>query len=302
MRPLVGMLCATALGAAAIDYQTARFNRRLEAARTAEPIVIDGRLEESAWSQASLATSFIQNEPRTDEPASETTEVRVLYDHENLYFGIYAHDSTPSRVITSDLKKDFSRDSGDSFQIILDTFHDGRNGYQFAINPAGAKWDAQVTNEGRQVNQDWDAVWVVQTRMVEDGWTAEIAIPFKTLKFRDSNVQNWGINFQRTVRRKNEDSFWSPLPRIYDLGRVSLAGTLEGMEGVRPGSNTRIKPYVAGTFGEYSNGHSNWTGDAGLDVKYALTPGLTWDFTYNTDFSQVEADNQQINLTRFSLL
>jgi len=301
MRLLVALLSATTL-CAAIDYQTARSERRLQAIKTIEPIVLDGRLEEPAWSQAVVATSFIQNEPRTDEPASETTEVRVLYDQENLYIGVHAHDSEPSRVIVSDLKKDFNRNSGDSFQIILDTFHDERNGYQFAINPAGAKWDAQVTNEGRQVNEDWDAVWSVETRAQEDGWTAEIAIPFKTLKFRDADVQRWGINFQRTVRRKNEDSFWSPLPRIYDVNRVSLAGTLEGMEGVRPGSNVRIKPYIAGTFGEFADGHRNWTGDAGIDLKYAVTSGLTWDFTYNTDFSQVEADNQQINLTRFSLL
>jgi len=302
MRFLVALLCATALCAATIDYETARFERRLQAIKTTEPIVLDGRLEELAWDQAAVASSFIQNEPRTDEPASETTQVRILYDQENLYIGVYAHDSEPARVIVSDLKKDFNRTSGDSFQIVLDTFHDERNGYQFAINPGGAKWDAQVTNEGRQVNEDWDAVWSVETRMVEDGWTAEIAIPFKTLKFRDTERQSWGINFQRTVRRKNEDSFWSPLPRIYDVNRVSLAGTLEDMEGVRPGSNVRIKPYIAGAFGKFTDGHRNWTGDAGIDLKYAITSGLTWDFTYNTDFSQVEADNQQINLTRFSTL
>lgn len=295
-------LFVTTLCATNIDYQNARFERRLRATRTRDKIVIDGRLDEPAWKDAAVSDGFVQNEPRTDEPASEATEVRVLYNQENLYFGIYAHDSDPSRAIVSDLRKDFNRGSGDSFQIILDTFHDERNGYQFAINPAGAKWDAQVTNEGRQINENWDAVWTVQTQMVEDGWTAEIAIPFRTLKFRDTTTQIWGINFQRSVRRKNEDSFWSPLPRIYDITRISLAGTLEDMEGIQPGSNVRVKPYIVGTLGEFADDHRTWTGDTGIDLKYAITPGLSWDFTYNTDFSQVEADNQQINLTRFSLL
>ena len=284
-----------------INYEAARLERRLKAVRTAERVTVDGRLDEPAWSQAPVAAGFIQNDPRPDEPASEKTEVRVLYDNENLYIGVYAYDSEPNRLIISDLSKDFNKDSGDSLDIVLDTFRDERNGYVFATNPAGAKWDAQMANEGRETNDNWDGVWHVQSRIVADGWIAEIAIPFRTLKFREQDVQTWGINFQRKIRRKNEDSYWSPLPRIYSVERVSLAGTLEDLEGVKPGANVRVKPYVVGTFGQFSDGDKDYTGDIGIDAKYGLTTGLTWDFTYNTDFSQVEADEQQINLTRFSL-
>jgi len=284
-----------------INYESARLERRLKAVRTAERVTVDGRLDEPAWSQAPVATGFIQNDPRPDEPASEKTEVRVLYDNENLYIGVYAYDSETGRLIISDLSKDFNKDSGDSLDIVLDTFRDERNGYVFATNPAGAKWDAQMANEGRETNDNWDGVWHVQSRIVADGWIAEIAIPFRTLKFREQDVQTWGINFQRKIRRKNEDSYWSPLPRIYSVERVSLAGTLEDLEGVKPGANVRVKPYVVGSFGQFSDGDKDYTGDIGIDAKYGLTTGLTWDFTYNTDFSQVEADEQQINLTRFSL-
>jgi len=304
-----------------INYESARLERRLKPTKTSEKITIDGRLEEPAWVQTPVAANFIQNDPKEDEAASEKTEVRVLYDHESLYFGIYAYDSEPKRVIISDLRKDFSRDTGDTVEVVLDTFHDQRNGYMFAVNAAGAKWDAQMTNEGRETNANWDAVWTVKTQAVENGWVAEIAIPFRTLKFREADVQTWGVNFRRNLRRRNEDSYWSPLPRIYNVERVSLAGTLEDLEEIKPGSNIRIKPYFvtslaqplggkdipSGTkknipFCRWLSGASCLNGDFGIDVKYGLTSGLTWDFTYNTDFSQVEADEQQINLTRFSLL
>ncbi len=285
-----------------IDYATARFERRLHPIKISEEVMIDGRIVEPAWMQAPVAGNFIQNEPDEGAPASESTEIRVLYDEDNIYFAVHASDSQIRNVIVTELRKDFNRDNGDSVAIALDTFHDERNAYQFAINPAGAKWDAQTANEGRETNANWDGVWYVQTRIVDDGWTAEIAIPFKTLKFPRSPVQTWGVNFQRNLRRRNEDSFWSPLPRIYGIQRVSLAGTLEGLEGIEPGSNIKIKPYVVSNFLQNgSTGKRNYTGDAGFDVKYGVTSGLTWDFTYNTDFSQVEADEQQINLTRFNL-
>ena len=293
-------LFATALHGE-IDYESARRERRLQAVKISEKVTVDGSLDEPVWNNAPLADQFIQNEPLEDQPASEKTQIRVLYDKDYLYFGIYAYDSEPGRLIISELNKDFNLSSGDLVGIILDTFRDERNGYQFAINPAGAKWDAQTANEGREINENWDAVWSVKTRMAEDGWTAEIAIPFKTLKFSNSEVQTWGINFHRLIRRKNEDSFWSPMPRIYSLSRISLAGTLEGLEGVKPGANIRVKPYVAGRFGQFAGGRRDTEADFGVDVKYGLTSGLTWDFTYNTDFSQVEADDEQINLTRFSL-
>jgi hypothetical protein len=234
-------------------------------------------------------------------PASEDTEVRVLYDGDDLYIGIFARDREPTRIITTELTKDFNRTSGDSFEVILDTFHDRRNGYMFATNAKGAKWDAQMVNEGREINENWDTVWQVKTRVAETGWYAEIAIPLRTLRFHDSDPQTWGINFLRRIRRNNEDTFWAPLPRIYELQRVSQAGTLEGMQGLRPGKDLRIKPYVLGSSGKSAQTKVGTDADIGFDAKYGVTSGLSWDFTVNTDFSQVEADEQQINLTRFSL-
>jgi hypothetical protein len=284
-----------------VDYKTARTERTLPAVRAAGPIRIDGALDESDWARAPVARGFIQNDPREGEPATEDTDVRVLYDATNLYVGVFARDREPYNILTSELAKDFNRDSGDDFEIVLDTFHDERNGYMFATNAHGAKWDAQTINEGRETNETWDALWDVKTRITEAGWYAEIAIPFRTLRFSSAEEQTWGINFQRRIRRRNEDSFWAPVPRIYDLQRVSLAGTLVGLRGVRPGNDIRVKPYVLGSSGESATVKVGNDADVGLDVKYGVTSGLTWDFTVNTDFSQVEADEQQVNLTRFSL-
>jgi len=286
-----------------INYETAHLEKRLRAVKITDKITIDGRLDELVWADAPRATEFIQREPDEGESISERTEVRVLYDSDNIYFGVVAMDSQAGRVIISELKKDFTVETGDSIQIVLDTFHDERNAYEFIVNPAGAKWDAQIANEGRDVNQSWDGVWFVKTRIGDDGWTAEIAIPFRTLKFPRAPVQTWGMNFQRTIRRHNEESLWAPVPRIYTVQRVSLAGTLEGLEGIEPGSNIKIKPYLVSSLGQNGVAKSHeYNIDGGFDVKYGITTGLTWDFTYNTDFSQVEADEQQINLSRYSLL
>ena len=284
-----------------IDYGTVRLERRLQAVRATSAIELDGAIDEAAWRDAPIASHFIQNDPREGEPATEDTEVRVLYDNEAIYFGVFAKDNEPGRIIVSDIKKDFNTDGSDGFRIILDTFHDQRNGYQFATNPAGAKWDAQMANEGRENNANWDGIWDVATRITETGWFAEIRIPFRTLKFKDEDSQTWGINFERKLRRLAEDSYWAPLPRIYDIQRVSLAGTVEGMLGVRAGKNLRFKPYALGSSNTLGTSRADWSRDAGVDVKYGVTSGLTWDFTVNTDFSQVEADEQQINLSRFNL-
>ena len=292
---------ASASVGAAINYETARLERRLVAVRASGTIVVDGMLDEPAWSNAPLASHFVQNDPREGEPATYDTEVRLLYDDDALYFGVFAKDDEPGRLIVNDLKKDFNTGNSDGFRIILDTFHDARNGYQFATNPAGAKWDSQMANEGREQNADWDGIWDVMTRVTETGWYAEIRIPFRTLKFVSSDTQTWGLNFERKVRRLNEDSYWSPVPRIYDVERVSLAGTVEGMRGLRSGKNLRFKPYAAGASSSVGAAATRGDFDAGLDVKYGVTTGLVWDFTVNTDFSQVEADEQQVNLTRFSL-
>ena len=317
---VVGVVAFAAALHGQIDYAAERQERRLKPMKTSQAITIDGELNEAAWEQTQAATDFTQTEPETDQAASQKTIVRVLYDEDNLYLGIHALDTEPERVIISELRKDFDLDNGDTIEFVLDTFRDERNGYLFGTNAAGAKWDGQMTNEGRELNTNWDAVWEVRTQQTRDGWTAEIEIPFKTLKFRESDVQTWGINFKRNLRRRNEESFWSPLPRIYNIDRVSLAGTLEDLEGIQPGSNIRIKPYTVTSFGtprggrnippgandtisscRWASGGNCYHADYGIDVKYGITAGLVWDSTFNTDFSQVEADEQQINLTRFSL-
>ena len=284
-----------------IDYSTARLDRKLPATRASGPIELDGRLDEPSWATAPLAKNFVQNDPREGEPATFDTEVRLLYDDDALFIGVFAKDDSPGEIIINELRKDFNTANGDGFQIVIDTFHDQRNGYQFAINPAGAKWDSQMSNEGRDQNANWDGVWDVKARIAEDGWYAEIRIPFRTLKFAQEPLQTWGINFQRRLRRLNENSYWSPLQRIHQLTRVSMAGTLEGLQGLRPGANLRIKPYGLVSSNRLPDGDVDGDFDGGFDVKYGVTSGLTWDFTVNTDFSQVEADEQQINLTRFSL-
>jgi hypothetical protein len=292
---------AGASAGAAVNYATARLERRLMAVRASGPITLDGLPDESAWNDAPIASHFLQNDPREGDPATFDTEVRVVYDDDALYFGVFAKDDEPGRLIVNDLKKDFDTESSDGFRIVLDTFHDARNGYTFATNPAGAKYDAQMANEGRDRNANWDGIWDVATRTAETGWYAEIRVPFRTLKFEGRDIQTWGVNFERKVRRLNEDSYWSPVPRIYNLDRVSMAGTVEGLTGLRPGMNLRLKPYAATTSNTLQGRRTTGELDAGLDVKYGVTTGLVWDFTVNTDFSQVEADEQQVNLTRFSL-
>ncbi len=285
----------------AIDYESARRERRLPAKPVDGPITLDGKLDEPSWAGAPIAKNFVQNDPREGQPATHDTEVKLLYDHDAIYIGVFAKDPEPGEIIVNELRKDFNTASADGFQVVIDTFHDERNGYQFAINPAGAKWDSQMSNEGRDQNANWDGIWNVATRIAEDGWYAEIEIPFKTLKFGPEQMQTWGINFQRRLRRKNENSYWSPLRRIHQLSRVSMAGTYEGLRGLKPGANIRVKPYGLANFNTLAGSSVDKDYDAGVDVKYGVTSGLTWDFTVNTDFSQVEADEQQVNLTRFSL-
>src|SRR5262245_9304576 len=287
--------------AGAVNSDTIHLERRITAVRAVAPIMLDGTLDDAAWREAPIANGFVQNDPREGDPATYDTEVRVLYTEDALYFGVFAHDMEPSKIIVSDLKKDYNTESSDGFRVVLDTFHDGRNAYQFATNPAGAKWDSQMVGEGRDNNSNWDGIWDVKTRITETGWSAEIWIPLRTLKFGDEDPQVWGINFERKLRRLNEDSYWSPIPRIYDAQRVSLAGTLEGMRGLHAGKNLRVKPYVLSSGSRITTRPMVGDAQGGIDVKYGVTNGLVWDFTVNTDFSQVEADEQQVNLSRFNL-
>lgn len=269
------------------------------AAAVQSPIQLDGVLDDAAWQGPPVATGFTQAEPREGEPASETTEVWVAYDEERLYVAAYLHDSADP--IVTDIKKDFAESSQDIFQVILDTFRDRRNGYVFVTNAEGARGDKQVANEGREINASWDAVWNVETQRVPDGWTLEMEIPFRALRF-DPESDRWGINFGRTLRRNNEVAYWASIPRAYTFNRLSLAGDLTGLPRASGGRDLRVKPFVLGGTVRPTGGEefSSQT-EVGVDVKYRLTEGLTLDVTANPDFAQVEADVQRVNLTQFSL-
>ena len=293
----------TALSQERVDFETVRLDRRLPAVRAAQPIRIDGILDEDEWEGAPVATDFTQGNPYEGMPATFRTEVRVLYDDEFLYVGAIAHDD-PDGMIVNDLSRDFSTRAGDIFGVTVDTFHDRRNGYMFETNPAGAKFDGQVFNEGREFNRDWDGVWYVETLRTDRGWQTEIAIPFKTLRFRESPEQTWGINFLRRIRRLNEDSFWAPIPRFFNFARISYSGTIEGLAGLRAGGRYKVTPYVGAETSQGASDSDEGTrnsADLGVDAKVLVGTGLNLDLTVNTDFSQVEADVQQVNLTRFSL-
>jgi hypothetical protein len=289
--------------AAASGLQISNDGRRTTTAvETRTPIALDGALDEAVWREAPAADGFVQAEPHEGQPASEATEVRIAFDADALYIAVRCADSSGGRAIVNDIRKDFAAGEQDSFEVILDTFADRRNGFVFVVNPAGGKSDTQIANEGRDVNPSWDAVWSVATRVDAGGWTAEIRIPFKTLRFERGADRIWGVNFSRRIRGRNEVDYWSPVPRVYNLYRASLAGTLAGLPDASQGRNLRVKPWISGDSTRAVDGRDfERGGHAGLDVKYGVTPSLTLDVTVRPDFAQAEADEQQVNLTQFSL-
>ncbi|HEY3044678.1 MAG TPA: DUF5916 domain-containing protein [Vicinamibacterales bacterium] len=293
------------------DYEAERLKRVITAVRIAEKITLDGRLDEPAWKLAVPITDFIQRIPRTGELSEERTEVRVLYDGDNLYVGVSAFDSRPALVVR-ELKKDFEINGTDLIQVIIDSLHDGRTGFSLSTNPAGAKRDNQlsaINSAGGGV--DWDGVWDVKTRRLDEGgWVAEYEVPFKTMRFSSAPSQVWGLQIARRIPRLNEESEWTPVPFRGSSVRTQYAGTLRGLENISPGRNLKLKPYVLGQASRARIGGQLTKIDsllrikdynAGFDLKYSLTPSLTLDTTYRTDFAQVEADQQQVNLTRFNL-
>ncbi|MBM4185446.1 MAG: carbohydrate binding family 9 domain-containing protein [Gemmatimonadetes bacterium] len=274
---------------------------------------IDGVLDEAIWQTASVIDAFIQQEPSEGAPATERTEVRVLYDGGRLFLAVHAFDSEPARVVASEMRRDAERIlDEDNFQVILDTFQDSRSAYMFAVNPLGAQLDQQVFDEGGRdrrasssaINRNWDGVWSVAARTTDDGWTAELEIPMVNLRFPESDPQSWGINFMRNIRRKNEEVYWAPIPRAFGLTRVSLAGSLNDLQALDRGLDLRVKPYVLGGGRQRTNlgaTADSTRGEFGLDLKYGVTASLNLDVTVNTDFAQAEVDDERVNLTRFAL-
>lgn len=289
------------------------------------PLVDGDVINDPAYADAVLATGFVQNRPFEGQPASERTEVRIVYSDDMIYFGVVCYTEDPATIVVADSRRDTDMTETDSFRIILDTYLDGQNGFVFGTNPAGIEYDGQLTNEGQGTggfggggsgrpgnnlqqrgsgggfNLNWDGAWQVVTSVTDIGWSAEIAIPFRTLRYPRNDVQSWGVNFQRNIRIRNEQAFWSPLPRQYSINRVSLAGELQGVA-VPALRNLQFTPYILGESLYRTEGRRNLgTGDLGADLKYSVTPSMTLDLTYNTDFAQVEVDDQQINLDRFTL-
>jgi hypothetical protein len=311
--------------ASSSEASPATTSRVAEATEAHEAPVIDGVVEDSIWATAQVITDFVQAEPYEGEPATEKTEVRLLYDKTHLYLGVICYDTDPSGIIVTDSRRDSSLDDTDSFRAIFDTYLDRQNGFVFGTNPAGIEYDGQVTNEGEGggpgaggaggggfrrsqtgsgggFNLNWDASFVVKSHVGDFGWSAEFAIPLRTLRYESARPQVWGLNFQRNVRRKREEAYWSPVSRIYSLNRLSSAGELRGLELETP-RNFKVTPYVLGSSeSDYVTADENdLDGELGVDAKFGVTPSLNLDLTYNTDFAQVEVDEQQVNLTRFNL-
>ena len=278
----------------------------VRAFRLAEPLTVDGVLDDPVYDQIPAADGFLQQEPNEGAPVSESTRVWVLYDADSLYIAAELEEDHPERLMANEMRRDNHNIAwGDSFSVILDTFYDRRNGYLFHTNPRGALYDAQTTDE-RNTNRDWNTVWWVKTHLLEDRWTAEIRIPFRSLRYAAGGPQLWGINFQRIIKHKNEKVFFTPTPQAYNhngLLRLSNAATLVGLEAPAGSRRMELKPYAIGSqqHAPLNDTLNQWSGDVGADFKFGVTDGLTADVTWNTDFAQVEDDETQINLSRFSL-
>ncbi len=287
----------------------------IRAVRIETPLRIDGKLDEDVYRTVLPFGDFIQMLPKPGEPATEKTEAWVLFDRTTLYISARCWDSAPeSEWVANELRRDTSQlRQNDQFGLLLDTFHDRRNGFQFYTNPLGAIADGTITDEANP-SSDWNAVWEVKTGRFEGGWTVEMAIPFRALRYRDDPSPVWGIQFRRAIRRKNEWVYLTAVPPSgggasngpAGIFRISAAGTLVGLDVPPASKNIELKPYgISRSTVDRSLDRAapnNLDGDVGLDAKFGVSSSLTADFTYNTDFAQVEVDEQQINLTRFSLL
>ena len=277
----------------------------VRAVRLATPLRIDGRLDEVLYTSVPPISDFLQVEPRPGEPATDKTDVWITFDETTVFVSFRCWQD-PDRIAANDMRRDsYSQD--DYVDVALDTFFDGRNAAVFTIYASGGRFDAQITDE-RQMNMDWNPVWDLRTGRFEGGWTAEAAIPFRSLRYRPGRAQIWGVNLQRYTQWKNESSTLNRIPvALGSMGimQMSLAGPLVGLEAPPASRNLEIKPYLVADMvsdrlvnPEISN---ETDADIGIDIKYGLSQNLTADFTYNTDFAQVEADQQQVDLTRFSL-
>lgn len=280
----------------------------IRATRISTPLQVDGDLTEEVYQSVRSIGDLIQQDPSPGDLTTEPTEFWIFFDDQNFYVAARLYDSHPERIVANEMRRDNTNIvNNQNFTVVLDTFHDRRSGFLFQTNPLGALRDALITDEGSP-NTDWNTIWDVKTSRSDEGWTLEMVIPFKSLRYSAGREQVWGINIRRSIRWKNEYAYVTPVPPSFGgpaVYRVSFGATLVGVQAPVASRSFEVKPYVISSL--HTNRaatpavENDLLGDVGLDVKYGLSRGLTADFTYNTDFAQVEEDNQQVNLTRFSL-
>jgi hypothetical protein len=303
-RIVCALAACVALSPAAFA-QTAPPAERATATRIHDRVDVDGVLDEPFWETLPAITDFIQREPAEGAPVSERTEVRIAYDDKNLYFGFNLYDATPSGIVRSVLQREGPSQNDDHVMIGLDTYHDRRNAYIFGLNPFATQEDAIVTDEG-QPDWNWEGVYESATRITSSGWTLEVAIPFSTIRVAEGATPEMGVAFYRQIRRKNEEAMWPAIGRNFGnkFFQISRYATLDGFSNLAPGRNLQVKPYInvgARKPSKDSSPGAELTRNVGADVRYGVTSNATLDLTYNTDFAQAEADNAQLNLTRFSV-
>lgn len=282
------------------------WHREYDVIKINEPPKIDGKLDDPIWQTVEFSGKFLQREPSEGIPASERTEIAIAYDDNNLYIAARCYDSDPSGIKATEMRRDQYLWDDDYLEIILDTFDDGRSSFYFTTNPLGARSDGKTSDEGKNNNRDWDGVWHCKSSINEDGWYTEIAIPWQTLRFQEGDGVEWNANFLRTIKRKNESDYWRLISRDYGHSgkyRMSEGGRLRGFNNLKMGGKYEFLPYFSGGLAndESTGNKTNNVQDMGLDVKWNISSTMTADFTYNTDFAQVEADQERVNLTRFSL-
>ncbi|MBW8772394.1 MAG: carbohydrate binding family 9 domain-containing protein [Gemmatimonadetes bacterium] len=304
-RPLLFGLCAVTMVLLPVRLHAQATTRGIHVARAAGPIAVDGRLDEASWALADSIDGLRQREPAEGATGSERTVVRVLRDDDALYVGVHAFDDEPGRIRATQFRRDAALEVDDYVLILIDGLHDHRSGFYFATNPNGAIWDSEFTGVDDD-NPDWNGIWEVATRRDPTGWTAEFRIPFRTLRFHVPGDGTFGFNVQRFIRRKNETQLWQGWGRSEGIGRLLYEGELTGLDGLHRGGGIEVKPYLLGRLTAEDHdalgnglGGGGFDGKGGLDAKVAVGPTLTADLTLNTDFAQVEVDQQVINLTRF---
>ena len=271
--------------------------------KSAEPIVLDGEINELAWQEAEIARDFVQQFPYDTAQAVTRTEVRVTYNDQFLYISAVCWDDEAGDYVVQSLKRDFSYPITDAFAVFIDPFSDKTNGFNFTVSPLGVQREGLLENGGSfGVSTQWDNKWFSEVKEYDDKWVVEMAIPFKTLRFNAGNDQ-WRINFSRNNLKCNENSCWVPIPRAYNVATMAFSGEMKFEEAPKKsGPNVSIIPYVLGRYtADYENKVDNFKPNVGLDAKVAVTSSLNLDLTLNPDFSQVEVDRQVTNLSRFSL-